>query len=131
MIIDEIQEKNNKYKILPIVSLVTSEIGISLDELLSYNNTLIFTANNQTFGKELWKSDGTRTGTQMIQDINSGPVSSNPTEITLCNNTLFFNANNGISGAEIWKSNGTITGTHLIKDINLAINEIRTKCQHC
>ena len=34
------------------------------------NGTLFFIANDNTNGKELWKSDGTEAGTTMVKDIN-------------------------------------------------------------
>ena len=73
-------------------------------------NTLYFTANDGINGRELWKSDGTSTGTVMVKDIRSG-VGSNPGLITTDGNTLYFTANDGSSGIQLWKSDGTSTGT--------------------
>ena len=51
-------------------------------------NTLYFTANDGTNGNELWKSDGTTSGTMMVTDIHSGVASSSPTELTVMGRTL-------------------------------------------
>ena len=40
--------------------------------------TLYFRANDGTNGGELWKSDGTASGTMMVKDINNGSGSSYP-----------------------------------------------------
>ena len=45
-------------------------------------NTLFFQANDGTNGAELWKSDGTSSGTVMLKDINSGGGSSSPKDFS-------------------------------------------------
>jgi ELWxxDGT repeat protein len=85
------------------------------------NNILYFSAINYSNGKgtELWKTDGTAKGTQVIKDINpfDDSVAVGPYELTDVNGTLFFTANDGINGRELWKSDGTGGGTKLVKDI--------------
>jgi len=44
--------------------------------LTAVGNTLYFKANDGTNGEELWKSDGTASGTVMVKDIRSGSGSS-------------------------------------------------------
>jgi len=85
--------------------------------LLVVNDKLYFSADDGRNGIELWSSDGTLTGTQMVRDIN--PASSNPSELTNVSGSLYFTADDGIHGAEIWKSDGSESGTIMIKDINL------------
>jgi ELWxxDGT repeat protein len=92
-------------------------------ELAVFKNKLYFSANNGVDGKELWVSDGTTGGTQLVTDIRSGrkedgsPRSSNPDEFTEFNNKLYFTASNGIDGRELWVTNGTTNGTQLVADI--------------
>jgi len=83
--------------------------------LTNVNGTLFFTANDGIHGRELWKSDGTASGTVLVTDIRPGSASSGPSWLTNVNGTLFFAANN-IAGAGLWKSDGTAAGTVLIKD---------------
>ena len=64
---------------------------------------MFFTANSGAAGNELWVTNGTAVGTQMVKDINSGTVSSNPTYLTLIGDTLYFTADNGSL------NNGTIS----------------------
>ena len=39
-----------------------------------FKDTLYFTADDGVKGSELWKSDGTDTGTMLFKDINPGPA---------------------------------------------------------
>ncbi|WP_301951384.1 ELWxxDGT repeat protein, partial [Microcystis aeruginosa] len=81
-------------------------------------NTLYFTADDGVNGRELWKSDGTATGTVLVRDIRPGsPTSSSdsdPSNLTVVGNTLFFSANDGVNFRKLWKSDGTAAGTVLI-----------------
>ncbi len=66
---------------------------------------------------ELWKTDGTTSGTVRLADINPGNAPSNPSYFTPFVNDLYFIANNGTNGRELWKTDGTTSGTQLVKDI--------------
>ncbi len=79
--------------------------------------TLFFTADDGTQGRELWKSDGTATGTVLVKDIRSGSASSDPNSLTNVDGTLFFSAYQDAIGWELWTSDGTAAGTTLVKDI--------------
>ena len=81
-----------------------------------------FSANNGTNGSELWKTDGTTLGTQMVMDINSGSASSYPSDFTQLPDKVMFFANNGLNGIEPWVTDGTAFGTSMIKDINPGVN---------
>ena len=56
---------------------------------------------------ELWKTDGTASGTVMVKDIWSGSSGGGPTMTTAVGNTLYFQARDGTHGGELWKSDGT------------------------
>jgi len=71
---------------------------------------------------ELWKSDGTTSGTVRVADINPGYAPSYPSYFTVVNNTLFFIANDGTNGRELWKTDGSSSGTMLVKDIKPGVN---------
>ena len=92
--------------------------GAYLSNFTVMGDKLFFNANDGTHGAELWISDGTETGTQLLKDINPGSDGSDSWGFTEVGDKLFFRANDGTHGAELWVSDGTETGTQLLKDIN-------------
>lgn len=87
-------------------------------EMRIIDTTLYFQADNGANGTELWMSDGTTAGTQMIRDINSGALGSSPKGFSKYNGKVYFSANDGINGNELWVTDGTSSGTKLVADIN-------------
>ncbi len=94
-------------------------------------NTVLFYAEDQYYGHELWRTDGTLQGTSLIKDIapgtrssrNSYPSGSDYMLATInkpvvLNGIMYFEANDGIHGFEVWRSDGTVNGTFMLKDIN-------------
>ena len=79
---------------------------------------LFFTADDGAHGVELWKADGSKTGTALVADLAPGTGSSHPGSLTATSNLLFFNADDGEHGAELWQTDGTAAGTRLVDDIN-------------
>lgn len=76
-----------------------------------------FSADNGINGRELWRTDGTSAGTQLVRDIN--PLgSSDPTEFEQVGNVIFFAASDGVTGTELWRTDGTSQGTTRVADIN-------------
>ena len=90
---------------------------VSASNLTVVGTRLYFVADDGVSGTELWKSDGTASGTVRVKDIRPGSTGSNPDMLTNVKGTLYFSANNGITGRELWKTNGTAAGTVLVKDI--------------
>src|SRR5207244_11470891 len=86
--------------------------------LVAIGGTTYFSAGDGIHGQELWKSDGTATGTMLVNDINPGSAGSNPGYLTNVNGTLFFTANDGADGEELWKSDGTAASNGLDKDVD-------------
>lgn len=64
---------------------------------------------------QLWTSDGTSTGTQLLKSFDPGQ--SGPWYRTSVDGTLLFGADAGTAGTELWKSDGTAPGTRLVIDI--------------
>ncbi|WP_221393029.1 ELWxxDGT repeat protein [Dyadobacter sp. NIV53] len=85
-------------------------------------STIYFPAGQQYTDTELWKSDGTTSGTVRVKDIYSGAGNgSEPTLLTNVNGTLFFAARTSAEGYELWKSNGSDAGTVLVSDLDPAV----------
>lgn len=67
-------------------------------------------------GKELWVTDGTTEGTQIIIDIREGFRSSNPRRMITLGGLLYFIADYEQGKMGLYQSDGTAEGTILIDD---------------
>ena len=93
--------------------------GSSEPELLGVvNGRLLFFATDTAHGRELWRSDGTPDGTQLVRDIRPGPLSGiSYGGWTLFAGRLTFSASDGRGGAQLWTSDGTEAGTVVVRDV--------------
>jgi ELWxxDGT repeat protein len=82
---------------------------------------LYFWANDGATGIELWKSDGTPSGTTLVKDMNPGPASSQPvTAPYAVGGTLYVGVIDGTTQAgrnvaRLWKTDGTTPGTVVVR----------------
>ncbi len=84
-----------------------------------YNGLLYFAASNGAVNsREIWVSDGTTAGTNMLLDINPGTGAASPKDLIVYNNKLYFTADDGTNGRELWVSDGTVAGTQRMNGIN-------------
>jgi ELWxxDGT repeat protein len=83
--------------------------------MANVDGTLFFTANNGANGAELWRSDGSEAGTQMVIDINSGSGNYLAGRITAAQDGLLFFVNGNDSIGTLWVSNGTQADTTLVQ----------------
>jgi ELWxxDGT repeat protein len=81
-----------------------------------------FSATLGATGRELWRSDGTEAGTELVLDINPGMSDSSPTYLTWFRGALYFQANDGAHGRELFVSDGTAAGTVMLKDIRPGVS---------
>lgn len=84
--------------------------------MILYDNKMYFSANDGINGEELWTTDGSPAGTQLVKDINPGPGDSYPYDFYIHNNKLFFVSYEPNGGEELWVTNGTNAGTMLAID---------------
>ncbi|OIR20220.1 MAG: hypothetical protein BEU01_01855 [Marine Group III euryarchaeote CG-Epi4] len=80
---------------------------------------LFFRATTSINGYELWVTDGTESGTNMVKDIDPGTNSGfyGYYGFHYFNDKFYFGANNGTTGEELWATDGTENGTYLVKEI--------------
>ncbi len=82
---------------------------------------LFFLAWGSSTGEELWVSDGTASGTNIVKDIIPGTVDPSIIKMTSDGETLFFFAenNDGLEKYDLWKSDGTASGTVKVKELGI------------
>lgn len=83
------------------------------------NGKLFFTKDSTATGAELWATDGTLAGTQMVKDIavgNSSGVSK--AFCAVFGNKFYFVANNIANGEELWVTDGTSANTQMVYDLH-------------
>lgn len=105
--------------------------GGNLSYLTGFNHMVFFSAYegqefvDTEFGFELWRSDGTVTGTVRVKDIYPGTAGDpSPAYLTVVDDKLFFVATDPDHGRELWVTDGTEQGTNLVKDINPSGNSL-------
>jgi ELWxxDGT repeat protein len=69
-------------------------------------------------GREVWRTDGTPSGTSITLDIAPGLATSEPQGLAAHGNLVLFGATTPEHGFELWRSDGTAAGTSLVRDIN-------------
>ena len=93
------------------VAVVIRDIvpGVSssgVEALTAYKSNVFFVAST-SLGKELWQSDGTESGTNLVRDIYSGSGDSWPQNLFYYKEWLYFTADSGNNkGRELWKTDG-------------------------
>src|SRR5215216_53495 len=111
-----------------VEDIFPGKTGSEPSNLVDFKGTLLFAANHPRFAEELWRSNGTRSGTRLVKDIDPGPLvikkmenteagSSAPDKVLRTKKWIFFAAITASKGEELWKSDGTKSGTKIVKDI--------------
>ncbi|MEK7316916.1 MAG: ELWxxDGT repeat protein [Candidatus Eisenbacteria bacterium] len=60
--------------------------------LTAAGDRLLFVAQDDRHGAELWVSDGSARGTRLLADLYPGPGGSNPRDLKFCEGRLYFSA---------------------------------------
>ncbi len=80
-------------------------------------NSLVFTANSPIYGQEMWSTNGTEAGTQLLQDLNALPGSANAHDAIAFNGKIYFSAASAYFGQELWSTDLTTGNTVQVIDI--------------
>ena len=86
--------------------------------LREFGGFLYFFADDGVVGPQLWKSDGTAAGTNLVRIVHPGFLSSNPTWFLEAAGMLFFQADANATPGRLWKSDGTEPGTVVVSDLS-------------
>lgn len=96
--------------------------GIPRD-LIMKGNTIWFTAQTDSYGRELYRYGmNVGGGLFLVKDINVGASGSNPMHLTSVGPGVYLSADNGTNGQELHYSLGNTFNTVVVKDINPGIN---------
>ena len=71
---------------------------------------VFFAADDGVQGRELWVTDGTTAGTELVRDLRPGPAGSDPRALTAFGDLLAFTALDRTGAAQVWLSDGTGSG---------------------
>jgi ELWxxDGT repeat protein len=67
-------------------------------------------------GRELWFTDGTAAGTNLVKDVCPGACDSEPEPFAAARGRVFFTADDGTHGVEVWATNGAPRNTVRLTD---------------
>jgi len=70
--------------------------------LTDVGSSVYFAADDGAHGFELWRSDGSAAGTELVHDVAPGPRGSAILWLARAGTTLFFSADDGEHGQELW-----------------------------
>ena len=85
---------------------------------LPLNGSMLFAANDSIRGLELWITDGTPEGTNILKEIKPGTQGNGQLYRILFNNKMYFNAVDDM-GQKMWVTDGTEAGTMQFADIRI------------
>ncbi len=91
-------------------------IGTVPLDLTVVNDLMFFSAFDSTNTRELWVTDGTESGTRIVDHFNTSNWQAMHCPIAF-DNKLFLGLGTSEYGVELWQSDGTEQGTFIVKDI--------------
>src|SRR5690606_31005825 len=84
------------------------------EEIFATESHLLLFVRNDANEMELWTSDGTASGTELVGLV---PARDEDQVTAVVGNTLYFAGETDADGTELWKTDGTAAGTGVVKDI--------------
>ncbi len=131
-----VDNTNSPAGIAPAIRSTGDYSFSDVERMVEVNGTVFFAADTEgtggsDFGTELWKTDGTSQGTELVKDIDDTAAGAGsepfplafmyqvpPTVNGALGSKYLFVANDGSAGAEPWVSDGSAAGTVILKDIS-------------
>jgi ELWxxDGT repeat protein len=92
--------------------------GSQPGDFFATGNRVYFVADDGTHGRELWVTDGTEGGTQLVREHHPLSTGSSISHMAANGNVLYYVPNDAVTGAEVWRTEGTAATTRVVKDIN-------------
>jgi ELWxxDGT repeat protein len=97
-------------------------IGGSADpgNFLTFGDQILFSAHDFDHGRQLWRTDGTESGTFQLQDIVGAGDDAHVTlggPDTIINGVAYFTAGENQAYPDLWRTDGTIAGTSKVSGI--------------
>lgn len=103
---------NQRAKTRLFADLVIGPRGSAIRNLTALPGGLVFTAQNAQYKRELWRTDGTTSGTTAL------PWLARPRILCTLGSMALLEVWHPSSGSELWRTDGTVGGTVPVKDIN-------------
>jgi ELWxxDGT repeat protein len=113
-------------------------------EFAVVDGVLYFPGYAPRTGVELWRSDGSPSGTHLVKDINPGSAdgfiklydffTSYSAVFTVLDHALYFAASDGLHGFELWRTDGTAKGTVMVADAvpgSAGVFDFISKSENC
>ena len=88
---------------------------LSPQDIVALGSSVLFHASVNDKGDELWRSDGTTSGTSLVKDIRPGPLEGSIATRSRSDDSLLRRVRRDEN--RLWKSDGTSAGTSVVKDI--------------
>jgi len=106
----------------------------SPSNFVEFNQKMFLEATTESFGREIWVTEGNVNEAIILKDINPGKnsgIHAFSESSVIINNTLYFIANDGNSIGEIWKTDGTAEGTQKVTNfLNSNISRLTLIGEH-
>ncbi|XOB63860.1 ELWxxDGT repeat protein [Deferribacteres bacterium DY0037] len=100
-----------------VKDIYTGASSSDINYLTAMGTKAVFAATTEANGEELWITDGTSAGTEILKDI-AADGDSDPSTFTLIDGNIYFRASDVSDNLEMWVTDGTTEGTKLHADIN-------------
>lgn len=91
--------------------------GSGPHDFIATGNRVYFTADDGTHGRELYVTDGSDAGTQIVHEHHPVNVGTSISQWTANGNVLYYVPNDPTTGGEVWRTEGTEATTRVVKDL--------------